>query len=220
MNVLSPREAYRLWAPTYSAETVVTALEEETVQSFAIPVAGRRLLDAACGTGRRLRVSDAGFAIGIDLTREMLPTLPVNELYTVGDVRALPFQAAEFDVVWCRLALGHLPDLADSYSELARVCRFGGSVMVTDFHPDAVAVGHRRTFRDTDGILHEIVHHVHSLEEHVCAADAAGLHTVEHSNRTIGPSVRDFYVRANRTSVYTEQVGLALVLGIVFAKCK
>lgn len=218
MTTLSPRDGYRLWAPTYSAETVVTALEEQAVESFAIPVIGLRLLDAACGTGRRLRTADAGVAVGIDLTPEMLPATHHAEHYAAADVRALPFPDAEFDVVWCRLALGHVPDLATPYRELARVCRVGGNVVVTDFHPAAVAAGHRRTFRDCDGVVHEIEHYVHSLGEHERAADAAGLNAITHDDRTVGSSVRDFYERAGRMSAYEAQVGLPLVLGILFSR--
>ena len=218
MSVLSARNGYRLWAPTYAAETVVTALEERTVEAFAIPVTGKRLLDAACGTGRRLRGAAAGLAIGIDLTPEMLPKVQSDQLYAASDVRALPFRSAEFDVVWCRLALGHVPELAAPYTELARVCRPCGHVIVTDFHPEAARAGHRRTFRDESGAVHEIEHYVHTLDGHVRAADAACLTALEHDDRVIGPSVRDFYVRADRVSAYDEQIGLPLVLGIVFSR--
>lgn len=194
----------------------MTALEEQTVESFAVPVIGLRLLDAACGTGRRLRAAEAGVAIGIDLTPEMLPATHRAEYYAAADVRALPFPPGGFDVVWCRLALGHVPDLVAPYRELARVCRAGGSVVVTDFHPAAAVAGHRRTFRDSNGVVHEIEHYVHTLNEHERAADTAGLNTVTHADRPVGPSVREFYERADRVNAYDAQVGLPLVLGIVF----
>lgn len=218
MTTLSPRDGYRLWAPTYSAETVVTALEEQTVESFAVPVVGARLLDAGCGTGRRLRTADARVAVGIDLTPEMLPVTHRTEHYAVADVRALPFAPDRFDVVWCRLALGHIPDLAAAYRELARVCRVGGSVVVTDFHPAAAAAGHRRTFRASDGSVYEIAHYVHALIEHERAADVAGLDTIKHDDRAVGPAVREFYERAGRGGAYETQVGLPMVLGIAFTR--
>lgn len=218
MTALSPRDGYRLWAPTYSAETAVTALETETVASFAIPVAGRRLLDAACGTGRRLRSANAGLSIGIDLTPEMLPALHGPEQYAVADLRALPLRSAYFDVVWCRLALGHVAELCAAYSELARVCRSGGCVVITDFHAQAAKAGHRRTFRDVEGFVHEIEHHVHSFDDHMHAGEAAGLAPWQHDERTIGPSIREFYERAGRLGAYEEQFGLPLVLGIAFSR--
>lgn len=218
MSTLSPREGYRLWAPTYSAETVVTALENEMVTEFNVPVAGGRLLDAACGTGRRLQGTLTNLAVGIDLTPEMLPHARGDEYFAGADVRALPFGSEEFDVVWCRLALGHIPTLVDAYHELSRVCRLGGRLVVTDFHTAAVAAGHRRTFRDSVGSVHEIEHHVHTRESHECAARDAGLRLTEVSDAIVGPPVREYYERAGRTVAYHAQVGLPLVLGMVFSR--
>ncbi len=188
------------------------------VESLSVPVAGARLLDAACGTGRRLLGAKAQLAIGIDLTPEMIPNTPRDEHYAAADVRALPFRAAEFDVVWCRLALGHVPQLAAPYRELSRVCRLSGHVVVTDFHAAAVAAGHRRTFRDGAGEVHEIEHYVHNRDSHERAAREAGLSVREATEGLVGPSVRDFYERAGRTSKYEAQLGLPLVLGLVFFK--
>ena len=89
-------------------------------------------------------------------------------------------------MVWCRLVLGHLPDLDAAYAELARVCARGGHVVVTDFHPDAAEAGHRRTFRDGDGVVQEVEHHVHTPREHRRAAARAGLTLVQRFDRVVG----------------------------------
>jgi malonyl-CoA O-methyltransferase len=218
LSILSPRDGYRLWAPTYSAETVVTALENQMVEEFDVPVADRRLLDAACGTGRRLYGTQATLAAGIDLTPEMLPHSRKDEYFVCADVRALPFGSEEFDVVWCRLALGHVPTLMEAYHEFARVCRRGARLLVTDFHTAAVAAGHRRTFRDAAGNVHEIEHHVHTRASHERAARDAGLRLNDVSEALVGPPVRDYYERAGRTAAYDSQIGLPLVLGMVFLR--
>lgn len=220
MSTLAPRAAYRLWAPSYDAETVVTALDEAVVASFGIAVDGLRLLDAGCGTGRRLRRVSPALAVGADLTPEMLPRADVHdaagEVYAAADVRALPFRTSAFDVVWCRLALGHVPDIGRAYAELARACRSGGHVLTTDFHAAAVMAGHRRTFRDAAGDVHEIEHHVHTLAAHEHAARGAGLVPVAHAEGVVGPSVREFYERAGRMAAYHAQIDLPLVLGLLF----
>jgi malonyl-CoA O-methyltransferase len=220
VTTLTPRAGYRLWAPSYEAETVVTALDESVVASFGIAVDGLRLLDAGCGTGRRLRRVRPALAVGADLTPEMLPHSDQSEMpgecYAAADVRALPFSSDTFDVVWCRLALGHVPDIDPAYGELARACRPGGHVLTTDFHAAAVAAGHRRTFRDAAGDVHEIEHHVHTRVAHERAARGAGLVSVGHAEGVVGPSVRAFYERAGRIAAYDAQIGLPLVLGLLF----
>ena len=51
---LSADEAYALWAPTYSEETAVSLLEDQLVADMSPRLAGLRLIDVGCGTGRRM----------------------------------------------------------------------------------------------------------------------------------------------------------------------
>jgi malonyl-CoA O-methyltransferase len=218
---LPPREAYRLWAPRYAAETVVSRLEETLVAALAVPTAGRALLDVGCGTARRLAAAGARLGVGVDLTPEMLPLAGADAACVVGaaDVRALPFAAGAFDVVWCRLVVGHVRELDDAYAELARVCRPGGAVVVTDFHPAAVAAGHARSFRDPrSGAERTIEHHVHQPEAQAAAAARAGLAGAAQREGAVGPAVRDFYAAAGRLAAYEAQRGLPVVVALAFRK--
>jgi len=222
MKTLSPREGYRRWAPSYGAETAVTHLDELLVARLTPPLAGRTLLDVGCGTGRRLRQIDALEALGIEPCAEMLAAgaeegaWPRHVRLLQGDVRALPI-AAEFHVVWSRLVLGHVAELRRAYAELARVMAPGGRLIVTDFHPRAVEVGHRRTFRDAEGV-HAIEHHPHPLGAHRAAAEVAGLELVEVREGRIGPEVRRFYAEAGKLALYEIEVGLPIVLALAFEK--
>jgi malonyl-CoA O-methyltransferase len=217
VTVLSAREGYRLWAPTYEGETAVSFLENSLVAEMTPPLAGLRLLDAGCGTGRRLRDADAALAVGADLSPEMLSATGGTGL-AAADLRALPFASATFDVVWCRLVIGHLPNFAQAYRELGRVCRAGGTVIVTDFHADAVAAGHRRTFRAADGELREVEHHVHPARAQVAAAGEAGLRLADRREGRVGPLIQPFYERAGRAGAYEQQRGLAVVLALAFTR--
>ena len=217
MTALEPRHAYRMWAPTYSAETAISFLDEELAQSFTPPLAGLRLLDAGCGTGRRLKDCAAEFTIGVDASPEMIAAGGAANL-AAADIRALPFASAMFDVIWCRLVLGHLRDPEPAYRELARVCRPGGDIFVTDFHADAVAAGHTRSFRDADGMVHEIEHHVHDGVSHIIMAERAGLVSLARCDGVVGPSVRPFYERAGRLDIYARDAGLAVVAAFLFRR--
>jgi len=221
MSALAAREGYRLWAPTYDAENAVSQLETALVGEMTRPPGGLRLLDAGCGTGRRLRDCGAAVATGVDLSPEMIAAgrddLDPAIRLLVGDVRALPFPDGGFDLVWCRLVIGHLPECTRAYAELGRVTVPGGQVIVTDFHPAAHAAGHRRTFRRGDAV-HEVEHHVHELEAHREAARAAGLRLAEVREAEIGPSIRLYYERAGRIASYDADRGLPVVLALSFVK--
>lgn len=210
---LDAREAYRHWAPTYASETATSFLDEELAQEMLRGLPRTRLLDAGCGTGRR--IADLPDAIGIDASPEMLAAGGARNVVT-GDIRAIPFAPDRFDMVWCRLVLGHLSDPSRAYQEFARVCMPSGYVFVTDFHPDAAAAGHQRTFTDKAGTVHQVEHYVHTNHAHL--AEAVGLSLVAHRDAVVGPSIRDFYIRGIGLKAYKRDAGLKLVVAFLFRK--
>jgi len=223
MTLLDAREGYRLWAPSYSEETAICSLEQDLVADVTPPLAGLRLLDAGCGTGQRLRDSGAASAVGVDLSPEMLeaglgrgvpdPTIKM----LVGDIRHLPLPDQAFDVVWCRLVLGYLPQIHLAYAEMKRVADAGAIIIVTDFHPAAIAAGHRRTFRHGTNV-HELENYVHEAAAHQEAALDAGLELIDVREAQIGPAVEGMFVKADRHDLYRQNVGLPVIMGMVFRR--
>ncbi|RRA49631.1 class I SAM-dependent methyltransferase [Acidipila sp. EB88] len=210
---LGAREAYRHWASTYRTETATSCLDEELAQRMLGQLSRRRLLDAGCGVGRRIAaIPDA---VGLDASPEMLAAGGARNV-VAGDVRAMPFPSESFDMVWCRLVLGHLPDATNAYQELARVCCVGGHVFVTDFHSDAAAAGHRRSFTDQAGVVHEIEHYVH--RDHIGIAQATGLSLVASDEGAVGTSVRRFYAQGIGLKAYRKDKGLKLVAAYLFRR--
>ena len=134
----------------------------------------------------------------------------------VADIRALPFGDQLFDMVWCRLVIGYIADLAGAYQELGRVTRPGGSVIVTDFHPAAARAGLVRSFRDAEGVVHVLENHVHEPAQHQDAAARAGLAFDVGLDQVVGPVVRPFYDAARMLDRYEQQRGLPLVLALRF----
>jgi ubiquinone/menaquinone biosynthesis C-methylase UbiE len=93
-----------------------------------------------------------------------------------ADARRLPFARRSFDLVNASLTVGDVVDLQAWTSEMARVLGRGGHLVYSDFHPSWTQHGWKRTFRDRDGETHELAFAAHSIEDHLAALDAAGLH--------------------------------------------
>jgi hypothetical protein len=89
---------------------------------------------------------------------------------------------------------------------------------VTDFHPDAVAAGHRRSFLDLSGHVREIEHYKHDMRAHERIARALGLTLWSRRDAEVGPLVRPFYERARRLAAYERQRGLRIVLALTFRR--
>ena len=102
-------------------------------------------LDVATGTGifaRNLVHAGCNKVYGLDATSEMLEQAKTKaqeeniaettlELIQ-GDAAKLPFPNDYFDLVTSRLAIHHFSDPIESVTEMARVCKPGGRVIVVD----------------------------------------------------------------------------------------
>jgi len=223
MTVLNPAEGYARWAPTYERETIVSCLDDSLVSALTPPLAGRRLLDIGCGTGRRMVAADAASATGVEPSWEMIAAGAASRLgrpeleVLQGHAGDLPVADHAFDVAWCRLVLGHVAELAAPYREIARALVPGGTAIVSDFHPEAHARGHRRTFRSEAGV-HEIEMHPHAIADHILAAEGVGLVLMDGAEALVGPSVRPLYAEARRLDLYEQHLGLPLVFALAFRR--
>ncbi len=219
--MLDPGEAVQQWASTYD-ENPLTALDDIATRHLCPPVADATLLDVGCGPARGLPSRGPGsvrLAVGLDRSLAMLRSAVHNgRCFVVGRVEALPLTDAIFDIVWCRLTLGYVPALAAAYTELARVTRPGGRVLVTDFHSAALRAGHRRTFKDEQGNTRAIRSFVYQADQHTACAGSAGLTPVARLDLAVGPEVRRFYAAANRLEQYERDRDLPLLMGLCFTK--
>jgi 2-polyprenyl-3-methyl-5-hydroxy-6-metoxy-1,4-benzoquinol methylase len=96
---------------------------------------GRKLLDAGCGTGWfSARACQRGAVVtSLDVGDRLLAQVAkkCQSERVVGDVLALPFPDAHFDVVVCTEVIEHTVDAARAIAELIRVLRKGGTLVVT-----------------------------------------------------------------------------------------
>ncbi len=116
--------------------------------------AGHRVLDICCGTGDLcLAFAKHGVAsIGVDFTEQMLkiafekkskiqnPKSKIRDLqFTQGDALRLPFRNDVFDAVTVGYGLRNLSEWETGISEMQRVAKPGGRLLVLDFgKPDNV----------------------------------------------------------------------------------
>ena len=147
LGATRPRRLMRSGPPTYDdPDNGLFAMDEPIIDEILDGLPVGDALDAACGTGRlAARLADRGFRVtGVDGSAEMLEVartrLP-GARFSEGDLGSLPLPDGAVDPVTTALALTHVPDLRPVYAEFARVLRPGGSLVVSDVHPDLVLLG-------------------------------------------------------------------------------
>lgn len=127
----------------YAADSAWNAhYDRPAVLELAGPVAGLRVLDAACGPGLYAERLVAGGArvTAFDASAPMVELARRRLGSTAEVVRAdldepLPFADESFDLVVCPLAIHYAADRAATFRELHRVLRPAGAAVVSTQHP-------------------------------------------------------------------------------------
>lgn len=114
----------------------------ELLLELARPAKDATVLDLACGPGlvACAFAHHAGQVTGIDITPAMLEQAAKrqqeqgldNLVWQLGDVQALPYADASFDLVITRYSFHHFQQPGQALAEMIRVCKPGGRVLVAD----------------------------------------------------------------------------------------
>lgn len=138
---IASREGYDRWAPFYDEPgNQLLDIEQPIVREIIDGFQPGAALDAACGTGRHAaHLAERGHrVIGVDTSPDMLQLarakLPDAEFHQ-ADFRDIPLPDNHVDVAVCALALTHVPDLAPVLTELVRVLKPGGHLVLSDSRP-------------------------------------------------------------------------------------
>ena len=179
--IVDAATGYARWSQTYdNPGNPLIEIEQPLVWSIFETLPPGVALDAACGTGRHARrLAELGHqVVGVDgslamleIARTALPEIEFHE----GVLTALPLESASFDLVVCALALEHVADLDAAITELSRVLRRGGRMVLSDLHPAAAALGGAAYFQDASGGAGVVRSYGHLHGVYLSAFHGAGL---------------------------------------------
>jgi len=206
--------AYERWAPLYPPvpHNPLMRAEQQAMREFWPNVAGLRALDLACGSGRYSRLladANAAEVVALDFCVPMLMQVPIGNR-VCASMMHLPFAADTFDFVISGLALGHAADVYPWMTEIARVLRTGGTLLYSDFHPEAARAGLTRSFKDQDEQTCSVPHRDFPVAVQLDAASAAGLRVQAVHEVRVGMELREAF--AGSDDFYQRWNGLPIVL--------
>jgi cytosine/adenosine deaminase-related metal-dependent hydrolase/ubiquinone/menaquinone biosynthesis C-methylase UbiE len=178
---VTPADGYRLWARTYDHEpNPMLSLERRILLPLLPPMKGLDVVDLGCGTGRWLeQAGNAGAKslLGVDLSPEMLSRARAK----LGDAASLvcadcagaQLASNSADVVFCNFVLSYIEDAAAFRNMVQRILRPGGSLFVTDVHPQTASDfqwrrgcrsgGDHREIRANNRPIDEVIRHFTQL---------------------------------------------------------
>ena len=141
---LSSVEGYRAWANSYDRElNPMLALEKRFLETLLRPVAGLDVVDLGCGTGRWLEMFQGmrpRSLLGVDASVEMLEVarrkLGGAARFAQADCADVSFESCSADLVLCNFVLSYIEDAGAFLAKVRKMLRAGGSVFITDVHPE------------------------------------------------------------------------------------
>ena len=205
---------YDGFAEAYTAENDASLINayytRPAIVNLAGDVAGRRILDAGCGSGavsaalRDQGAVVAGFdrsAAMVELARQRLGD--DTDLRVADISQPLPYPDGAFDDAVAALVLHYLEDWTAPLAELRRVLRPGGRLIVVVNHPIVFKIVHPRgdyfatskwseeyTFNGQQAVLTYWHRPLHAMTD---AFTAAGFRTAVISEPPAAPEARELF---------------------------
>jgi ubiquinone/menaquinone biosynthesis C-methylase UbiE len=142
---LSKPDIHDEWESRYREEDILR-LQQETLDrllDLVRPAPGSRFLDVGCGTGfNAIRLAHRGFdVLAVDFSeavleqaRDNIRAARLDDRIELGreDLLALTLPDETADQILCWGVLMHIPDIEKAISELVRVLRPGGTLIVCE----------------------------------------------------------------------------------------
>ncbi|MEQ8937511.1 MAG: malonyl-ACP O-methyltransferase BioC [Gammaproteobacteria bacterium] len=151
LNTQRVRRSFGKAAADYDRYAVLQrTITERLLESFElIDINPRRVLDLGAGTGFGARLLKQQFKraslVQVDLSHDMLalsrqnsPRFFSGQQFVCADASRLPFQTAQFDMIFSSLMLQWCSNLDEVFTELAGLLKPGGLFIFASLGPDTL----------------------------------------------------------------------------------
>lgn len=191
---------------------------------YKIKLKDKVILDYGCGTGRNwpdlLRHNPAKI-IGCDISPEMLAKLNSKfknaETYLIKDEKQTFLKDRQVDLIISTLVVAHIKNIDEIFSAWDRAMKNSGDIIITDFHPELLAKGGARTFKQGSKSfkIENYIHMPAKIEEMLFKF---GFRKINFIQKIIDDEVKHFYEKQNAVSVYDKFKGTPFIYGIHLAR--
>ena len=223
-----PAAAYDIWALSYDhqPDNLMLALDEGICTDLFSRVApgGRVVADIGCGTGRhwsKIFAYRPARLVGYDVSSGMLDILkkkyPQAETYLLQGGLLSQLAPGSVDVLVSTLTIAHIPDIVAALKEWNRVLKPGGDLIITDYHPEALAKGGQRTFRAGETVI-AIRNYVYPIKKIRAVTGKLGLREISVIEKRVDETMKPYYEKQQALATYQRFQGVPIIYGIHLKK--
>jgi ubiquinone/menaquinone biosynthesis C-methylase UbiE len=223
-------EAYDIWADNYDSQpgNLMLDLDELLFAKLLVNtnLKNKAVADIGCGTGRHwtkiLQKAPADLT-GFDVSNGMLYKLkekfPAAEIHQITDNHFAAISDHTYDVILSTLTVAHIENIEEALDAWCRILKNSGDIIITDFHPDALAFGGKRTFAHgrTRIAVQNFVHTTAALKKVLIKN---GFYIVTEDEIKIDETMAHYYIEQNALHVYNKFKGFPIIYGIHFRRIK
>jgi ubiquinone/menaquinone biosynthesis C-methylase UbiE len=223
-----PAIAYDLWARNYDSqpENLMLALDEALFSGFLerVNLKYKIVADIGCGTGRhwgkilsRKPLTLYGYDVSEGMLSKLKGKFPDALVYYMENNYLPQLGNNHVDTIISTLTIAHIENIKEAFLEWRRVLKDGGEVIITDYHPEALARGGRRTFAH-NGKTIAIKNYVHSIEKVFDTMQQTGFEFIEMDEKIIDDSMKRYYEEKQALHVFEKFKNVPIIYGMRLRK--
>ena len=221
-------EAYDVWAPEYDSQpgNLMLDLDELVFTELlaTINLSNKNIADVGCGTGRhwpKIISQDIDKLTGFDVSPGMLGVLnekfPEMETHLIADNHFTGIAAKTYDLIVSTLTIAHIENLQEALTAWSRILKDAGDIILTDFHPSALASGGQRTFKHGNSHI-AVRNFVHPTATIISILQNFNFKLVAKLEKTIDETVKHYYDVQNAMHIYERFKGFPIIYGLHFRR--
>jgi len=217
-------EAYDIWSENYDAQpgNLMLDMDEQLFSKLLAQTTlkDKRIADIGCGTGRhwsKLMSGQPAQLTGFDVSAGMLARLkqkyPQALTYQIRDNLFADVADASFDLIVSTLTVAHIQNIQEALASWCRMLKPDGELIITDFHPNALAHGGKRTFTDRGRqiAVRNFIHFVYDIEEILLQYN---FRVIRKEERIVDDTVKHYYTAQNALHVFEQFNGSRIIYGL------
>lgn len=220
--------AYDLWAADYDSQphNLMLALDETVFTELLLLASFEKgiIADIGCGTGRhwqKLLQLQPEKLVGFDVSEQMLGKLaakfPTATTCRIDNEMLPQLQDNSCSMLVSTLTIAHIENMQAALKEWARVTAAGGYIIITDYHPAALAKGARRTFTHAHTVI-SIKNYVHPVDAIMATAKQLGLSVIRLTEKNIDDTMKPYYEQQHAVQVFEKWKGTPVIYGLLLKK--
>jgi ubiquinone/menaquinone biosynthesis C-methylase UbiE len=142
---------------------------------------------------------------------------PTAKTHVIRDNHFLATDDDVYDVILSTLTVAHIESIEEALKAWSRILKTKGDIIITDFHPDALASGGKRTFRHQKKhiAVQNFVHLTSTIREILLNE---GFHVVNEDEIKVDETVKHYYQEQNALHVYEKFKGFPIIYGMHFRR--